>query len=348
MGILDIVLSRPELQQAPPILIDVGASSGVNPAWKDLAKYSICVAFDPDDREIGQTRRESKFYRQLYVYKRALTSEPVGSAEFYLTRDAPCSSVLPPNNEKLSEWEFAERFEVIKKDTVQTIHLSRVLGELNLNRVDWFKTDSQGTDLRLFLSLGDALIQKVLIAEFEPGIIDAYYGDDKLWTLMSCMHDRGFWMSDIAIHGSKRIRKSLLEGFSRFERDYLVHLLKTSPGWAEVVYLNSFTNRGFNQRDWLLGWVCASIKRQHGFAFELAVGAQKQFADPIFKELQKRSLAAIRRSYLNLPAYFPLLRRALRRWQRLEHWQHPTAAVAVPYKSRGSDTPTNSQAVKNL
>ena len=336
MNIIDKVLSRPELEEYPPVLVDVGASSGVNPAWRALAKYSICIAFDADDRGMGQTRRDSNLYKQLHVYNRILTSGEETTADFYLTHDAPCSSMLLPDTEGLSAWEFADRFVVVEKQTVPTTNLQAVLTQLNLDRVDWFKSDSQGIDLRLFLSLGDALVQKVLMAEFEPGVIDAYQGDDKLWTLMSCMHDRGFWMSDMSVLGSNRIRKELLKCFTRFERNYMVHLLKTSPGWAEVAYMNSFSANELGKREYLLGWVCASIKRQYGFALELAVGAKARFDDALFDILRQHSLTAIRQSYLNLPAYFPLFRRALRRWKRLRlHWEHPTVGLVDSSRSGG-------------
>jgi hypothetical protein len=45
-------MSRAEFAAEPAILFEVGASGGLNPAWSKLAKYSVCVAFDPDDREM--------------------------------------------------------------------------------------------------------------------------------------------------------------------------------------------------------------------------------------------------------------------------------------------------------
>jgi hypothetical protein len=317
VNLIDVVLQSPEFEAAPPVLIDVGASGGLNPAWRELAKYSVCIAFDADDREMVQTRRASKVYKELYIYNRALAAGPEGTSDFYLTAAPPCSSLLPPNTKSLAAWEFAGRFSVLRKENIRTIHLSTVIQELGLQRVDWFKTDSQGTDLRLFLSLGESLIRKVLVAEFEPGIIDAYEGEDKLWQLMSCLDQRPFWMADMTIRGSSRIRKNQIRGFSTFEQNYLVHLLKTSPIWAEVAYLNSFVLEELDHRDFLLGWVCASIKRQHGFALELAATGKRRFQDAMFETLEKHSLRAIRSSYLNLPAYFPLLLRLFRKWRKL-------------------------------
>jgi FkbM family methyltransferase len=317
MNMTEKVLRRPEMDEAPPVLVDIGASGGLNPAWRDLAKYSICVAFDPDNREMGRTRRSSGVYRELHVFNRAVTSGAEGLSEFYLTKSPACSSLFEPNEEQLASWEFADRFRVVMKDTVKTIQMTTALCELHLNRVDWFKTDSQGADLRLFLSLGEQLIRKVLVAEFEPGIIDAYRGEDKLWKLMSTMETLGFWMSDATIKGSTRMPRNVTNELGRFERKFMVHLLKTSPGWGEVAYLNSFTDAEFNRRDFMLGWICASIQRQHGFALELATAAAERFGDALFEEMAHESVRRIQRACLNLSAYIPLARRAVRRWKRL-------------------------------
>jgi FkbM family methyltransferase len=316
MSIVHDILKRREFQEAPPVLIDIGASGGLNSVWKQLARYSVCVAFDADQREMGATQATSKIYKRLYVYDQAVTSSPQPTSDFYLTKAPPCSSLLLPNAGKLAAWEFADRFTVLQKTTVKTIQIATVLSELNLDRVDWFKTDSQGTDLRLFLSLPTSMREKTMVAEFEPGILDSYEGEDKLWEVMRSMDESGFWMANIVIKGSNRIRKSLLEGFSEFERNNMVHLMKTSPGWAEVAYLNSFSADVFSQRDYLLGWVCASLKGQHGFALELAATGLRRCGDPIFEQLKHHSLQGIRRSYVSFAAYFPLLRRVFRKWRK--------------------------------
>ena len=63
---------------------------------------------------------------------------------------------------------------------------------LKINKIDWFKTDSQGIDLRLFKSLNIEIQNKVIVAEFEPGIIDAYKNEDKLYRLVGYMSNQEF------------------------------------------------------------------------------------------------------------------------------------------------------------
>ncbi len=63
-----------------------------------------------------------------------------------------------------------------KKVELNSIHIQKALDNAKLDYVDWFKSDSQGIDLRLFKSLDEKIRSKILLAEFEPGIIDAYIG----------------------------------------------------------------------------------------------------------------------------------------------------------------------------
>jgi hypothetical protein len=299
MSLIDDVLSRTEFADAPPVLVDVGASDGLRDIWKPIAKHSVCLAFDADDREMERTVGEAGAYKRLYVYHRVLVAGDASPVDFHLTRFPYCSSTLPPDSEKLSDWLFADLFRVEKTVPVQTTNLKAVLSDLKLAGVDWFKTDSQGTDLRLFVSLGEELVGRVLVAEFEPGIIDAYRGEDKLWQLMAYMDRRPFWMTDLAVKGSQNLRADLRPLFRSVEERVLSRAIRTSPGWGELCYMNSFTGSP-TMRTLLLGWVFATVKEQHGFALRLAVDGASLHGDPTFQAMRNHTMSAIRSGYRRL------------------------------------------------
>ncbi len=301
--IIDRVLSKKEFLDNPPVLIDIGASGGLSRDWKQIAKYSICIAFEPDDREMGYIKSTSSTYKKLYVYNRLVVDDFKPESDFYLTKFAFCSSILKPDSQKLKDWAFSDLFEVEEKKVFKAISLRFVLSELKIDKVDWFKTDSQGLDLRLFLSLGEDLIEKVLVAEFEPGIIDAYVGEDKLWSIISYMEKKDFWMSSMKVQGSQRIAASIVDKMPWIIRRNIHRLIKDSPGWAEISYINSF-KREFSKRDLLLGCIFALVKRQYGFAYELAIEGDKKFGDSIFIEIQKYAVLMIKYSFIKLPEYF--------------------------------------------
>ncbi|MGA2656311.1 MAG: hypothetical protein ABSH34_02220 [Verrucomicrobiota bacterium] len=287
MNLIKQILSRREFTERPPILIDIGASGGLRPEWQDIAPYSICIAFDADDRGMKYIVKESSRYRKLYVYNRIVTDSPVAEADFFLTRSPYCSSLLKPLEDKLREWEFEDLFKVQRIARLKSVSLPQLLEELGVKHVDWFKTDSQGTDLRLFKSLGHSIMNTVIVAEFEPGIIDAYEGEDKLWQMMQYMEGRPFWMSDLSIKGSARVRSDILK--ERVHKcSFSKYAMRAAPGWGEMTFIHTF-EKGVNEfglRECLLGWVFAVVENQLGFALELAVEGGHRFKEPIFERME--------------------------------------------------------------
>jgi hypothetical protein len=296
MSIVSRILNRPEFVHEPPILLDIGASGSLHEKWEEIAKFSVCIAFDADDREINFVEKETAHYRNLYVFNRIVTDRDTSELDFYLTKSPYCSSTLPPDQDKINDWEFAELFGIEKTVRLKAVVLKDVLNELGLKKIDWFKTDSQGTDLRLFKSLGEEIISTTLIAEFEPGIIDVYKNEDKLCHLMSYMDTIPFWMSDIKILGFRRINQNILKRLKGSEKEAM-QAIRTSPNWAELSYLNSFHNENFSKRDYLLGCVFAIIEKQYGFALELSIRGDEKFHDNDFREIEHFIITQIMSDY---------------------------------------------------
>jgi hypothetical protein len=297
MKMLEKVLNRKEIQEKPIVLVDIGASGSIHSKWELLAPNSICIAFDADNRNMDYITHEGDKFKNLYVYPSILTEKTDNGTEFYLTRFPQCSSVLKPDDKNIKTWAISPLLEVTDIRRVKSTNLSSVLSELNLTYIDWFKTDSQGTDLRLFKSIGEDILQKVLIAEFEPGIIDAYIGEDKLWKLMSFMDEQSFWMSDIRMYGTQRFSLALLKKhFTDIQLKQMCAYLKKSPCWAEVTYTNSFKSNGFSVREYLLGWVFVTLENQHGFALEIAMHGLENFDESLFEKLKEESIRNIKES----------------------------------------------------
>jgi hypothetical protein len=286
------VLQRPELRERPPVLVDIGASGRLHDAWRALAPHSICIAFDADTRDFDAHQNRAHPFRQLHLHNNIVSAESAPELDFYLTRSPHCSSSLEPNNEKIAAWVFADLFDVQERVRLKARTLSSILDEHGLGYVDWFKTDSQGTDLRLFMNLGDAVIRRVLTASFEPGILDAYRGEDKLHALMAKMETLPFWMDELDVRGTQRLSRQLWEVRVRERtRGYPPLGLRDAPGWAEVSYLNTLEPaEHFDLRDHLLAWVIASIRGQHGYALDVALRGEQRFGTDPFSKLADESL----------------------------------------------------------
>ncbi len=292
MEIFDEILNKKELQDEPPVIIDIGASGFLPSEWSSFAKYAICIAFDADDREINYIVQEKSDYKKLHLYNAIVVHDNSKNKEmdFYLTSSPYSSSLLEPDLEKLNDWgNNSELFKINEIIKLKTVCLSNIVKELKLKHIDWFKTDSQGTDLRLFKSLDKKIIDKVLVADFEPGILDAYKNEDKLVDVIKYFEDKDFWMNDIEIKGFARMKKDIYyEKYINMSGKDIYQTIKKSPCWAEVSFMNTISNfELFNKRDLLLAWIFSVIKKQYGFALEISKKGVGKYSDEIFTKMDK-------------------------------------------------------------
>ena len=313
MKIIDKILTQKEFQDQPPVLVDIGASEKMYQPWSAIAKYSICLAFDADEREIEYTTKSDSGYQKLYVYNKIVSADSNKKEEkFYFTKSPFCSSLLEPDLKNLNDWGIVGLFNVEKIAELQTTNLSDVLKKLGIQQIDWFKTDSQGTDLRLFHSLGDEIIKKIIVADFEPGIINAYKNEDKLFHLLSYMEKLPFWISELslpqAVRINKKIKETLLDKKIGYNSDKILNLvLKSSPVCGEISYFNSFKDDGcFTKRDYLLAIALACAKKQLGFALELADEGDEKFDNSLFAEIKNDILNEIEIKIKRLKFKMPL------------------------------------------
>ena len=289
--LIDKIFALEELCENPPVLLDIGASGQLNHKWKKIAKYSICLAFDADNRDFQFIEKEQTFFKKLYIYNCIALDQDQTKADFYLTKSPYCSSVLVPDAEGLKPYINSHLFEVENKVELNAIHIQKALNEAKLDYVDWYKSDSQGMDLRLFKSLDENIRSKVILAEFEPGIIDAYIGEDKLYSVIQELTNNRFWLSEMQIKGVPRLPKEFLD--SEFNGSIFKKLIKESlkkaTGWGELTFINNFESESLGIREFILGWLFSTLENHHSFAFVLAKKGFAKFKSEIFSDLEKYS-----------------------------------------------------------
>lgn len=311
MRLINKILSSQLFIDQPPVLIDIGASGKIHKKWKKIAPYSICIAFDADERDFAPDAKVKSHYKKLLIKKRLVSDMAGESREFYLTRSPHCSSLLMPDTASLANWSFAPLFAVEKIQKLDTTDINSTLAEFNIGYIDWFKSDSQGIDLRIFKSLSESVRNNIIVAEFEPGILDGYINEDKLSDVLAYQDKHTtFWLADLTVKGTVRIPFTKLnELFSnKFLQKLYAKIGKISPGWAEMTYLNNFTNpSAVTKRALMMGWITATLLQQDGFAYMLADMGKEKFPDKLFVRMKRSSRIKIITSFINL-RYFRLLK----------------------------------------
>lgn len=279
------LLQQLELQ---PVLVDVGAAGTPPAVWEPIAPRSVYVGFDPEPE--GNEAAALGRYAKTILVNRAVSPVPDATTlPLYLTRLRCCSSTLQPRSAALADHLFAPFFEVERQTSIEALPLADALADHGLQRVDWLKIDSQGTDLRIYQSLPDALRRTVLALDIEPGLIDAYEGEDLFVATHAALTAEGFWLSDLELHGTPRIRQTTLEHLQRVQPELtaerLQRGLRSSPGWCNARYLRTIPwlrQQSAAPGEHALLGCFALLDRQPGFALDLALEYRERFgADPL-------------------------------------------------------------------
>jgi hypothetical protein len=265
-----------------PVLVDVGASGDPPLIWKPLAKQSVYVGFDPDLREMKETAG-SGFYKRIIVNE-AISADPSQRAvNFFLTKFPFCSSTLEPDTQSLSNFHFYDEFTVERVTSAPATTLESVLRRLELDHLDWLKLDTQGTDLRIFMSLPENLRSRVLALDVEPGLIDAYKGEDLFVDTHAALLKEGFWLSDLNLGKAVRVRESSLTAIvpdKTHHSTFAKRAIKKTPAWCEARYLRTLESMQasrFGRSEYILLWAFAMADGQTGFAMDVALEYERMF-----------------------------------------------------------------------
>src|SRR5579859_603668 len=116
-SLIDEILANAVFRDAPPVLLDLGASGIGHPSWSKFVDKSVLLSFDPDARAIeAPFAVESEDRRRIFEPFAATVA--AGDHRLYLTKSPYCSSTLRPDKTSLAEWAFAELFDVEREAIV--------------------------------------------------------------------------------------------------------------------------------------------------------------------------------------------------------------------------------------
>lgn len=302
MSLIDDVLDEPEFREQPLVLVDVGAAGGVHPRWRRLAPRAVGVGFEPDARDAEALQRAPAAFRRWVLGRHLVAPEgQTGPRTLHLTRSPQCSSMLPPRPERLARWAFAEMFAVERTIDLPAETLPAALAAHGIGYIDWLKCDTQGLDLAIYRSLPPAWREQLSVVEFEPGLIDAYAGEDKVSDVLEAMQAEPFWLAEFklgtAVKGSPaRLAEALGPRGAAWAR----RLGPGAPAWANLCFVREPSAPGpaMPRRTLLAAWTCATLLGQHGHALEVAEHGRHQFGGPLFTRLARGSVLRLRAAML--------------------------------------------------
>jgi len=175
-------------------LVDVGARGGIHPRWRRFADALRVIAIDADDQTDTAPPVEWRIAR--YECIRAAAGSAPGSIDLYITREPGCSSTLRPNRALLDKFPESERFDVVKTTTVNVLPLDYIVRDHDVDRVDFIKLDTQGSELSILKGSTAALASAVGV-EVEVEFLPLYEGQPLFGDVDSFLRSHGFELFDL-------------------------------------------------------------------------------------------------------------------------------------------------------
>jgi FkbM family methyltransferase len=147
------------------ILVDVGATGGMDGNWHEIKDFCHYITFDPDPRAqiINSFAKHSN-------YTSALWSEIRENLFFYLTKNPAASTLYKLNQEILSSFLNSECHKTTKISPIKTNSIDNLIKA----SFDFIKIDAEGADLEILKGANKLLKDSCLGIEVEVSFINRH------------------------------------------------------------------------------------------------------------------------------------------------------------------------------
>jgi len=181
------------LANNPLIIVDVGASGGLDPRWSNFTNYFKGILFEPDQREyLKLDKNESD---NLLILDTALLDLKT-QTDFHLCKKQEVSSVFLPNFSLLDKFYEPDRFAIHKTVKLNTDNLDNVLRKNRMNNIDFIKLDTQGSELPILKGSTDSL-RNVVGLQIEVNFVELYKNIPLFSDIDIFVRKMGFELFDI-------------------------------------------------------------------------------------------------------------------------------------------------------
>ena len=177
----------------PLMIVDVGASGGIQPRWAKFTSFYKGILFEPDSKEYDILK--SKSGQNLIVLNSAL-SDSNKEIDFFLCEKQEASSIYLPNTDFLNKFPDANRYNVTKKIGINTDTLDNQLRKNDIVEVDFIKIDTQGSELPI-LKGGLCYLERTIGLELEVLFSPLYKNQPSFNEVDNFVRKRGFDLFDI-------------------------------------------------------------------------------------------------------------------------------------------------------
>ena len=230
------MVSNSFFKKSNMVVVDVGALGGAKRYWNNNYHDQVkIIGFEPDREECSRLNKNLVNEKHVY-YPRFLFSQ-AGRKKFYITRNPGSSSFYSNTTSHWNRYPDKSNLEVTKTVEVDTDEFNFIARENNIDYVDFFKIDAEGSELDVLKGATNFLGNTgILGAELEI----------RFWSIQNqpvfsevdaFMRSHGFFLYDLSLH--RHSKSALTEAFRRDSTGRVVPR-STKKGqliWGDALYL---------------------------------------------------------------------------------------------------------------
>jgi FkbM family methyltransferase len=207
-------------------VLDVGARDGLDPRWFKIAGMTP-ILIEPDPEEAARLREA---HPGAVVIAAALSHEE-GSKLLHRTRDRSCSSLLRPDEGRLSRYPIlAERFEVESKIAIPCRRFDDLASRGEAPVPDVVKIDVQGYEYEVLRGFGD-LLHRVVGVELETHLYSIYENQKLLIDIVSYLDSFDLALRALRPQSYETFRRECVEFNAYFtRRDWTIDDIPNGDG----------------------------------------------------------------------------------------------------------------------
>ena len=192
---------------SPIVLLDIGASGGLQKNWHRAQKHLIKIFVEPDEHTFKNLSKNADketilISTPLYIEKRFI--------DFYTCRKQEVSSIYRPNREFLNQFPDSQRFDIVDTTKLEADALDNVIKKYNIAdkeyAIDFIKVDTQGIELDIMKGATETISNPVTGLEIEIEFAEIYKGQHLFGDVNAFLREHGFvfWGFTQTMHWRKK------------------------------------------------------------------------------------------------------------------------------------------------